>query len=685
MYPWASRAALVVTAIAWAQLFLAGLSTAPFLVTVGLGALVALVVGVPMGLIQAAIALLPRKAQWSIWLSSGALLGAFLVLAFGLFHRTRSVHATLGLLVAACLAGALFIGAPLALLQPQKSASKPKLSAPWLTPRARYALIAALVVAGLIVCAYENSTWWLRNYLAFKRALAGASWALVAMGALLLLEQGSTYVQRANVGLYALLGVGVVASARVPTLEIQALAIQGHTEHIIALLRYATDWDRDGSSSFFGGGDCAPFDPTVHPRAREIPDNGRDDNCRYGDAKGIPQAPASPERVPPPSPVNVLLVTIDSLRAAHTTPYGYARNTTPHLAKLAEQGTVYWRAYTSGALTCLALPSLLMGSYPRRMPFRPVAVTWEFDFLELPFEPKLKKGDNFRLMLNTPDPRTAWLLQRALGEQGMRTIAVYSWYVRYVVEPMGGGWHRQLSPKREEDSDQRITDLALEELAQLRGEPFFLWVHYFGPHDPPTWHEGVPQFGSSQVDRYDHEIAATDRELGRLVEAVDALTERPTVIVVTSDHGESFEGGVQFHGLDLFEESVRIPLVVRSGSSPAVVDTPVSLVDVAPTILRLTGNPHAPPFDGVDLEALPSERVVLTDVWRLDRKALPELDQVGAHDRHYHLVLDRLTQTLSLYRADDWQRPPTPLPPSSIPQHLRSALGAYEEYHVGGP
>ncbi len=302
---------------------------------------------------------------------------------------------------------------------------------PRLNARAKWAAAIALLILSLVIAVYESSAWWLRAYLAFRKTLVATSWLLASVsvldGARALAPR---FLRRAHLGSCALLGFGVLAVAWAPSAQIQNLASQAHVEHLVSVLRSASDWDRDGSSSFLGGGDCAPFDPEISPRAREIPDNGKDDNCRYGDAKGIPQSPPSKVAAKNPSPVNVLLVTIDSLRMDHTTPYGYSRNTTPHLAELARRGTLYKRAYTSGGWTCLALPSMFMGSYSRRMPFRPLALTWEHDLLELPFEPKLRKGDNFRLMVNAPKPESAWLLHRTLAERGMQTIAVYSWYVR---------------------------------------------------------------------------------------------------------------------------------------------------------------------------------------------------------------------------------------------------------------
>jgi hypothetical protein len=654
----------------------------PLLPAIGISALVGLLIGAPLGAVQGGLARRSSRTRNLVWIVVGAAWGEYLATEIGLFTRAgqqTSRLALVALVAAAC--GALSFGTLLALAQPLGE------RAPLFgRPRVRFIIVGASLIVGLAVATYETSAWWLRSYPGLRLGLVSASWLLSCSAIVFLLELSPRRPRYgATLGWAALSVPGLVVTFSAPPEKIARLSGAPQLEHVVRLLRRATDVDRDGFSSLFAGGDCAAFDSSVNPNARELPDNGLDDNCRYGDAKGIPRAPATTHPPGRPSPVNVLLVTIDSLRMDRTTPYGYSRNTTPHLAELARRSTLFRRAYTSGGWTCLALPSMLMGSYPRRMPFRPLALTWEHDLLELPFEPRLREGDNFRLMVNAPRPESAWLLHRALAERGMKTVAVYSWYVRYVVDAIGGGWDRQVSPSREEDSDRRLTDLALAELEGLRGKPFFMWVHYFDPHDPPTKHDGIPEFGTARIDLYDHEVASSDHELGRLVTAVDALKERPTVIVVAADHGEAFEPAFQFHGVDLFEESVRIPLVLRSGAAPRVVESPVSLVDIAPTLLRLTRSTDAPNLDGVDLEAPLANRIVLTDLWRLDPKAEPEIDLVGATNHEHRLVLDRKAQATTLFSTNDWRRPPEDLSSMKSSSRLHEALNTYEEYHVGGP
>ena len=125
----------------------------------------------------------------------------------------------------------------------------------------------------------------------------------------------------------------------------------------------------------------------------------------------------------------------------------------------------------------------------------------------------------------------------------------------------------------------------------------FLWVHLFEPHAP----YGEPRSGRPVADRYDDEIAESDAQVGRILDALgpDAAS---TLVVVASDHGEAFgEHGEVSHSLFVYDTTLRVPLIVAGPGVPArTVSSPVSLVDVAPTVLRLLG---VAPFDsdGVDL------------------------------------------------------------------------------------
>src|SRR6185369_11796613 len=125
--------------------------------------------------------------------------------------------------------------------------------------------------------------------------------------------------------------------------------------------------------------------------------------------------------------------------------------------------------------------------------------------------------------------------------------------------------------------------------------------HFFEPHEPYERHEAF-SFGGGDVDRYDSEIAYTDAAVGKLIAAV--RKRRPnTVIIVAADHGEEFdEHGGRYHGSTLYDEQLRIPLIISiPGIASHVVDGPVELLDIAPTLLNLLDIPVPVRMRGTDL------------------------------------------------------------------------------------
>ena len=170
-----------------------------------------------------------------------------------------------------------------------------------------------------------------------------------------------------------------------------------------------------------------------------------------------------------------------------------------------------------------------------------------------------------------------------------------------------------------------VTDRAIHWLRGRQGEdaPFFLWLHYYDPHTPYEVPDGGTTFGDEPIDRYDAEIAFVDQHIGRLLEALDDQgLASTTIIAVTADHGEEFyEHGQRYHARSLFNQVIRIPLIVRHpGSPPRTIDTPVSLVDVMPTLLDLAGVESPPSMNGQSLapairgQSDPPSRPILLEV-----------------------------------------------------------------------
>jgi arylsulfatase A-like enzyme len=411
---------------------------------------------------------------------------------------------------------------------------------------------------------------------------------------------------------------------------------RGYSGLSLGVLRFATDWDRDGHSAWFGGRDCAAFNAKVGPTAREIPGNGRDDNCRGGDLPAPPAGPGPtlgvPEPVAPktPPPMSVVYITVDTVGVQHLGAYGYRRETTNVLDDWAkERAVTFEQAYTSGSSTTLVLGSNFRGVYPRRLQWSRVVKTRSGKFL--PFEngepPAALEGERVHRIYRLPatEPRAA--LPFWLGRRGLRTMAVSA--VHFVAEDshLVGRFDQQVALTEDgskEPDDRGATDQALTWLAAIEpGERYFLWVHYLGPHSPSTHAAGVKDFGKGLLNEYDHELATFDdrlapllKELSKRQDGGEALT-----VMISADHGEEFRQH-RFHGHSVAEGTAHIPLFVSMpGVAARRTSALASSVDIFPTVLALTGSEGPAGLDGRDLTPVVNgsvaswDRVVLMDGW----------------------------------------------------------------------
>jgi arylsulfatase A-like enzyme len=360
----------------------------------------------------------------------------------------------------------------------------------------------------------------------------------------------------------------------------------GH--YAVSALRAATDRDGDGTSPYFGGGDCDDRDPRRNPLAFDVPGNGIDEDCSGSDAPlpPPPPPPPPPPKVTLPSDLNLILITVDTLRL-DTGFAGYSKPTTPNLDALAAKSVVFDRAYALASYTGKSVGPLLIGKYPS-----------ETD----------RDGGHF----NKYSGKNVLLAER-LHEAGFRTVGAAShWYFTPWSGLSQGMDVWDLSAKPDEgqgENDTSVTsdhlsDAALRLLAKPEntGRRFFMWVHYFDPHAQYMPHEGAPDFlgdgrGGPAATRalYDGEVWFTDKHIGRVL---DYVASQPwadkTAIVVTSDHGEAFgEHNMSWHGSDLWEVLVRVPLVVYvPGIKPHHVAPKRSHIDLVPTLLDVLGVPQ---------------------------------------------------------------------------------------------
>jgi arylsulfatase A-like enzyme len=354
----------------------------------------------------------------------------------------------------------------------------------------------------------------------------------------------------------------------------------------------------------------------------------------------------------PGNRTNVLLVTIDTLRADHLGAYAYRRATSPRIDALARRGVVFDQAYTYWPKTRGSFVAIMTGRFASQTGYG------KSHPLLLEFNPTLAsvlKGAGYETAATVDNPNVASTLGYSRGFDRYRET-----------------WEEK-ALRTEMDRARAITADGVRFLAQARPErPFFLWLHYVNPHapyEPPApWDKAFLDADASRgprlrsvdgfhggaskqwaapgrtlgwyVAQYDGEIAAADAEVGKVLDALDASAVRDgTLVVVTSDHGESLgEHDYYFdHGENLFDPSMRIPLIV---AGPGVergrrTDVLATTLDLVPTLLDAVKVSYPPDLAGVSL--LPATR----GERRPDRRRLQgqnDRNLLGAWDRRFKIV-----------------------------------------------
>ncbi|MFQ5737851.1 MAG: sulfatase-like hydrolase/transferase [Acidobacteriota bacterium] len=293
-------------------------------------------------------------------------------------------------------------------------------------------------------------------------------------------------------------------------------------------------------------------------------------------ASALSEAPESPPRF------NVVLITVDTLRADYLGCYGNSKVLTPALDGLAADGILFESAYCQVPLTPPSHACILTGTYPATHGLR--------DFTSSHLRPG------------------AVTMASILRDKGYRTGAFVSAFVLDRSWGFSRGFDRYdddfdleafrgVNPgnvqRRAGETMRRV--LPWLEATRL---PFFLWVHLYDPHhdyDPPS-----PFKERYSADPYAGEVAYTDFEIGKLLGALKALgAYRNSLIVATSDHGESLgEHGEEEHGFFLYESTVRIPLIIKLPSVYEVTrpraDGLAQTVDLLPTVLQVLRIPSQP-------------------------------------------------------------------------------------------
>jgi arylsulfatase A-like enzyme/Flp pilus assembly protein TadD len=338
--------------------------------------------------------------------------------------------------------------------------------------------------------------------------------------------------------------------------------------------------------------------------------------------------------------MNVVVVTIDTLRPDHLHSYGYDKIETPVLDQLARRGVLFENAVAQAPLTPPSHASIFTGQYPTVH--------------------HVRNTGGFIL------PSSSRPLARILQEQGWDTAAFVSSAVLNKAIGFNNGFalYDDQMPRQGDKHDfgeepERPADdtvnRAVQWLATQSGKPYFLWVHLYDPHMP---YKPPSPFKEKYNSRpYDGEIAYTDQQLGRLLDTVGKKAPpSKTIIAVLSDHGESLsEHGEFSHGVFLYDATLHIAFMMAGPEIPAGVriKQQVRSIDFLPTVLAVLGVKTPANIQGLNLvpafsgETVPTEisyeetlypklalgwaelRGIRTNHWKYIRAPKPELYNLG--------------------------------------------------------
>jgi len=411
----------------------------------------------------------------------------------------------------------------------------------------------------------------------------------------------------------------------------------------------------------------------------------------------------------PPPTQGIVFLSLDTTRADRLGCYGYESAETPNLDALAAEGVLFLQAQSPVPVTLPSHATMFTGTYPP------------------------KHGIRYNGMFRLDE--TSVTVAELLRDAGWSTAGAPAAFPMAASTGIGQGFQEYFDMFAEgpvasrtitaERNAADTTSLGIEFLERSAGVRFFLWLHYWDPHYP---YEPAFPYSSSHRDRpYDGEIAYVDLHIGKLFDALKDLDlwDR-TLVVVVGDHGEGlYEHNEKMHANLVYQTTLRVPLIVKApGARPREIEEPVSLADLAPTILDIAGV-AGPEMDGISLESViygkenpPTRDIYFESLsgslvygwsplegvrrgpWKYVRSGSPELFDLAddpSEARNVHDVEgDRAAELEESLRAfeEDWQRAaatastaPTPL--SSAEADALAALGylggSVAEDARGGP
>jgi arylsulfatase A-like enzyme len=347
-------------------------------------------------------------------------------------------------------------------------------------------------------------------------------------------------------------------------------------------------------------------------------------------------------------PQNIVLVTVDSLRADHVGCYGYDRDTTPKIDEYAKSGHVFTTAFTHACSTRPSFPAIMTSSHPLMyggferlsedrtlisevLSQKGYATGGFHSNLYLSGEFGYERGFDI-LYDSRTNPSLATQVRQAIKDNLNSDGVIYQILERaYQITERTAG----VDTGSYYISAKDITDRALNWVDGQDDQPTFLWVHYMDPHHPysppeeyqlysdisprkgiklrPKMIENEEDITENElqtlIDLYDDEIRYTDGQIGRLLSSLENKWDDWTAII-TADHGEEFrDHGHFFHQNRFYDEVMHVPLVVYDRDSSGTHDEIVGAIDIAPTIAALAGVETLPEnFWGYPLESLISDR-----------------------------------------------------------------------------
>jgi arylsulfatase A-like enzyme len=378
-----------------------------------------------------------------------------------------------------------------------------------------------------------------------------------------------------------------------------------------------------------------------------------------------------------PSRPNVLLLVWDTARAQNLTPYGYSRDTTPHLARVAEESVVFEQARSASVYTLTSHISMLTGVHPSQHGAR--LMRRRFNPLSVPNVARTLREAGYRTgafvgtdVLRAPSG-VAHAFERYSDRVDPWVSYTHGWALVHDLQALAAKLVPALRfndlPHWFQDYQRPADEVLREALAWTEHDdprPWFCFVNLYDVHWPYLPHEeslarfdepysGIVDGYSERGDRvhaqpdfrwadadYARLVTLYDGELHELDGKVDQFLGRlqldSTAVVLTSDHGEAFGEGGRLEHSDILECQVRVPLLVRAAGARQGrrESAPASGVDVAPTLLSLAGLKPPAPMLGLDLTGpIPPERRVV-----IEHRDMPQRErtQIAIYDGPFKLV-----------------------------------------------